>query len=168
MRRRPLLRLRKGSVAASISWLGPYVRARSACVAPSHSVRAWTCGVRASEGGAYLAKRAQPTDGRGIDGVGLCDIGQGFARIELSLGGRPNCTPRACARFLPSPAEPQELRHEAIHRCPADLQFPRDLCCPEARGLERLDLAHIDARLATLVDASRLRLRDALKLAFTP
>jgi hypothetical protein len=44
--------------------------------------RAWTCDVRASEGGAYLAKRAQPTDGRGIDGVRLCDIGQGFARIE--------------------------------------------------------------------------------------
>ena len=65
-----------------VAWLTPYVRARSACVAPSHSVTAWTCGVRASEGGACLAKRAQPTDGRGIDGVGLCDIGQGFARIE--------------------------------------------------------------------------------------
>jgi hypothetical protein len=58
--RRPRLRVRKGAAVASISWLGSHVGPREISL---RAPRAWTCGVLASEGGAYLAKRVQPTDG---------------------------------------------------------------------------------------------------------
>src|ERR1700738_5466889 len=83
---------------------------------------------------------------------------------------RHDCATGLCTGFCPRcqlaplsvPNLATALRHETIDRCPADFELPRDLCCPEATGLEPLDLAHIDARLATLVDARRPRLRGAL------